>query len=434
MPIRVLVVDDSRFYRARIEDMLRSDPDIEVVATAANGLEAVELAHRLKPDALTMDYEMPGLDGISAIEQILCERPVPILMLSAMSFKGASTTLKALDAGAADFLPKSADEQSLAQGASVLIDKIKSICANWSPGPHRSVGGFAQSASTSSTPTSTPASAPSSRSAPKSSALKSSASSLASRSTGSRSTESTRPARAQVKVADPLPHRPAAEKTLKREKTTKPLIQAASMVPKLEFRSNTKLSPNLRLVVIGASTGGPVAVQKILDKLPANFPLPIVCVLHMPASFTQAFAERLDQRSELRVRLACQNNELLPGYVYVAPGGMQTVFDRAKGLINVVQGDTSIPYKPCVDVTFSAAADVFGASVLGIVLTGMGADGREGALALQYSGSSVWVQDPDSCVVYGMPQAVMAADAADAELAIGQFAERLVEEVRRGRA
>lgn len=429
MPIRVLVVDDSRFYRARIEDMLRSDPDIEVVATAANGLEAVELAHRLKPDALTMDYEMPGLDGISAIEQILSDRSVPILMLSAMSFKGASTTLKALDAGAADFLPKSADEQSLAQGASVLIDKIKSICANWSSGPQRSVGGFAPSASSSSTPTP----APSSRSAPTSSAS-SVASSSASRSAGSRSTESIRPTRAQVKVADPLPHRPAGEKSLKREKTTKPLIQGASMVPKLGFRSNTRLSPNLRLVVIGASTGGPVAVQKILDKLPANFPLPIVCVLHMPASFTQAFAERLDQRSELRVRLACQNNELLPGYVYVAPGGMQTVFDRAKGLINVVQGDTSIPYKPCVDVTFRAAADVFGASVLGIVLTGMGADGREGALALKDSGSCVWVQDPDSCVVYGMPQAVMAADAADAELAIGQFAERLVEEVRRGRA
>lgn len=405
MPIRVLVVDDSRFYRARIEDMLRSDPDIEVVATAANGLEAVELAQRLKPDALTMDYEMPGLDGISAIEQILRERSVPILMLSAMSFDGASTTLKALDAGAADFLPKAAEGQSLAQGAGVLIEKIKGICANWSPGASGASGASRGGASSTSRSARTKAS-----SDPKQSLHN------------------------QVKVADPLPRRSMPEQSVKREKRTTPLIQGARAAPKLGFRSNTRLSSDLRLVVIGASTGGPVAVQRILDKLPAAFPVPIVCVLHMPASFTQAFAERLDQRSELRVRLACQDTELLPGYVYVAPGGMQTVFDRKKGLINVVQGDPKMSYKPCVDVSFSAAAEVFGASVLGIVLTGMGADGREGALALKQAGSAVWVQDPESCVVYGMPQAVMTADAADAELAIGQFAERLIEEVRRGRA
>lgn len=384
------MVDDSRFYRARIEDMLRTDPDIEVVGSAGNGHEAVDLALRLKPDALTMDYEMPGLDGISAIEKILADRPVPILMLSAMSFEGAKTTLKALDAGAADFLPKAADGESLAQGASVLVDKIKGICSNW---------------------------------------------------------QSIRPVRippvqtGQVKLADPIPTRQPT--TVHREKRTKPLIQGAQHATRVGFRSNTRLSRDLRLIVIGASTGGPVAVQKVLDKLPAGFPVPIVTVLHMPASFTQAFAERLDQRSALTVRLAAPDVALEPGCVYVAPGGMQTVFgggkgnDKAngkKGTINVVQSDPSLPYKPCVDVAFRSAADVFGASVLGIVLTGMGADGREGALALKNAGSSVWVQDAGSCVVYGMPQAVMAADAADAEMAIGQVAERLVEEVRRGRA
>jgi two-component system chemotaxis response regulator CheB len=387
MPIRVLVVDDSRFYRSRIEEMLRVDPEIEVVGSAANGHEAVEMAHRLKPDALTMDYEMPGMDGIEAIEKILRERDVPILMLSAMSFAGANTTLKALDAGAADFLPKAADGESLAQGATVLVEKIKAICAGW---PNRSIGDRGSSAS--------------------SAALKTAAMPMA----RAAETQTLRETTASKRAATPTPANPVAGNR--------------------GFRSNTRLNRNLRVVVIGASTGGPVAVQRILDHLPADFPIPLVTVVHMPASFTQAFAERLDQISALKVRLACQDTELLPGFAYVAPGGMQTVFERRNGLINVVPGDPGSPYKPSVDISFTSAADVFGGGVLGIVLTGMGADGREGALALQRAGSSVWVQNAESCVVYGMPQAVMAAQAANAELAIGQFADRLVEEVKRGRS
>ncbi|UTW07327.1 protein-glutamate methylesterase/protein-glutamine glutaminase [Pseudomonas benzenivorans] len=370
MVVKVLVVDDSGFFRRRVSEILSADANIKVIGTATNGREAIDQALALRPDVITMDYEMPMMDGITAVRNIMQRCPTPVLMFSSLTHEGARVTLDALDAGAVDFLPKNFEDISRnpEKVRQLLCEKVHSIARS----NRRSVGVVAPAASASAA-----TAAPSRPTTP---------SALA------------RPA--------PSPHATVAGGT-----------PAASAAPKRKA---------YKLVAIGTSTGGPVALQRVLTQLPANFPAPIVLIQHMPAAFTKAFAERLDKLCRINVKEAEDGDLLRPGMALLAPGGKQMMID-GRGAIRILPGDERLNYKPCVDITFGSAAKSYHDKVLAVVLTGMGADGREGARLLKQGGSQVWAQDEASCVIYGMPMAVVKANLADAVYGLEEIARHLTE-------
>ncbi|MBV4490580.1 protein-glutamate methylesterase/protein-glutamine glutaminase [Pseudomonas oryzicola] len=367
MAVKVLVVDDSGFFRRRVSEILSADPTIQVVGTATNGREAIDQALALKPDVITMDYEMPMMDGITAVRHIMQRCPTPVLMFSSLTHEGARVTLDALDAGAVDYLPKNFEDISRnpEKVKQLLCEKVHTISRS-----NRRFGSYASPA-------------PVATAAP--------ASSFAS------------PAPARTPVATRAAA-PAATPTHVPAPKRKPY----------------------KLVAIGTSTGGPVALQRVLTQLPANFPAPIVLIQHMPAAFTKAFAERLDKLCRISVKEAEDGDMLRPGLALLAPGGKQMMID-GRGTVKILPGDERLNYKPCVDITFASAAKSYGDKVLSVVLTGMGADGREGARLLKQGGSTVWAQDEASCVIYGMPMAIVKANLADAVYSLDDIGKHLVE-------
>jgi two-component system chemotaxis response regulator CheB len=368
MAVKVLVVDDSGFFRRRVSEILSSDPTIQVVGTATNGREAIDQALALKPDVITMDYEMPMMDGITAVRHIMQRCPTPVLMFSSLTHEGARVTLDALDAGAVDYLPKNFEDISRnpEKVKQMLCEKVHTISRS-----NRRMGSY-----------SAPATAPVST------------------------------------ATSPAPSRPAAAPAATRPLPTR--TPAATPTPPPPKRKPYKL------LAIGTSTGGPVALQRVLTQLPAHFPTPIVLIQHMPAAFTKAFAERLDKLCRITVKEAEDGDVLRPGLALLAPGGKQMMVD-GRGAVKILPGDERLNYKPCVDITFGSAAKSYGDKVLAVVLTGMGADGREGARLLKQGGSQVWAQDEASCVIYGMPMAIVKANLADAVYALDDMARHLVE-------
>ncbi len=356
MPTRVLVVDDSGFFRRRVKEMLDSDARLEVVGEAANGAEAIEMAAKLKPSVIIMDIEMPVMDGITATRRIMQATPCPIMMFSSLTTAGARATLDALDAGAVDYLPKRFEDIShnRDEATRVLCDRVFSL-------PH----GHALA----------PGAAP----------------------------------RPSASIATAAPHAAAA--------VDLPAVDPA------------RYSGPFKLLAIGTSTGGPVALQEVLTRLPGNFPLPIVVVQHMPGSFTPAFAARLDQLCQINVKEAADGDTLQPGTAYLAPGGMQMLLESRGGrqLLKVVEPEEGQIYKPSVDITFTSVAKVYPAQTLAVILTGMGADGREGCRTLKQGGSQVWSQDEASCVVYGMPEAVAEANLSDRVLSLNEVGPALAQ-------
>ena len=398
MTIRVLVVDDSSFFRRRLTEILSQDAELEVIATANNGKEAVEKALALRPDVITMDIEMPVMDGIAAVREILKVQRTPILMFSSLTHEGAKATLDALEAGAIDFLPKKFEDiaRDKAEAADVLRQRVKTVA-------RRRV--ISRPSSTISSASSTLAS----RTAPLS---------------GSSATTATPRA--------PLAQSLAARALAERAELQSRAAERAEPQRGGSFDSSGK---TYKLVAIGTSTGGPVALQQIITALPANFPLPVVLIQHMPAAFTGAFASRLNGLAKIEVKEAADNDVLRPGVAYLAPGGKQMLLDgnENQARLRVREDDSPrITFKPSVDITFGTAAKVFNDKVLAIVLTGMGSDGREGCRLLKQSGSRIWSQDEASCVVYGMPQAVTAAGLTDVEVALSDVAARIVAEVGHG--
>lgn len=374
MAVKVLVVDDSGFFRRRVSEILSADPSIQVVGTATNGKEAIDQALALKPDVITMDYEMPMMDGITAVRHIMQRCPTPVLMFSSLTHEGARVTLDALDAGAVDFLPKNFEDISRnpEKVKQLLCEKVHSISRS-----NRRFSAYSAPA---------PAAAPAPTPAP------STASSYSSHSS-------------------PVPARPAPAPA------RASAASASSAAPKRKA---------YKLLAIGTSTGGPVALQRVLTQLPANFPAPIVLIQHMPAAFTKAFAERLDKLCRISVKEAEDGDILRPGLALLAPGGKQMMID-GRGAVKILPGDERLNYKPCVDITFGSAAKSYGDKVLAVVLTGMGADGREGARLLKQGGSAVWAQDEASCVIYGMPMAIVKADLADAVYSLDDMGKHIVE-------
>ncbi len=379
MAVKVLVVDDSGFFRRRVSEILSADPSIQVVGTATNGKEAIDQALALKPDVITMDYEMPMMDGITAVRHIMQRCPTPVLMFSSLTHEGARVTLDALDAGAVDFLPKNFEDISRnpEKVKQLLCEKVHSISRS-----NRRFSAYSAPA---------PVAAPAPTPAP-------AASSFSSHSTHAPA----RPAPAPVHA--PAPSRAST-------------ASSSSPAPKRKA---------YKLLAIGTSTGGPVALQRVLTQLPANFPAPIVLIQHMPAAFTKAFAERLDKLCRISVKEAEDGDILRPGLALLAPGGKQMMID-GRGAVKILPGDERLNYKPCVDITFGSAAKSYGDKVLAVVLTGMGADGREGARLLKQGGSSIWAQDEASCVIYGMPMAIVKADLADAVYSLDDIGKHIVE-------
>ena len=377
MAVKVLVVDDSSFFRRRVSEILEQDSGIEVIGFAVNGREAVEKTAQLRPDMITMDVEMPVLDGISAVKEIMGSNPTPILMFSSLTRDGATATLDALDAGAMDFLPKRFEDiaRNNEDAIKLLQAKVKEIGRRRAPRPVRPL--------TSSKTT-----------APSASKLATTSSSL--------------------KQPDRSFQRAAPVQT--------------TTTPSMPTRASGK---HYQIVAIGTSTGGPVALQTILTQLPANFAHPILLIQHMPAAFTPAFAARLNSLCKIRVKEAQQGDRLEAGTAYLAPGGQQMMVEGRSGnkTLRVFEDNSErISYKPSVDVTFASVAKSYQGDVLAIVLTGMGADGRDGARMLKQSGATIWAQDEKSCVVYGMPQAIANAGLASEHLALNDVAARIKRE------
>lgn len=342
--VRVLVVDDSTFFRNRIVQALQQSPDIEVIAQATDGRDAIDKARLHRPDVITMDVEMPNMDGITATKHILAERRTQIIMFSALTREGARATLDALEAGAADFLAKGGSEGGVQGDLGARL-------------------------------------------------------------------------RERVLALGRLPSARAAAPAVR--------PAAAAAAPR---RSRNHKPP--RLVVIGASTGGPVALQQILTSLPAGFPLPVLVAVHMPGAFTHTFAERLNGLCKVRVREAADGDMVRSGEVLIAPGGRQMLLTgrHGNGRIQITDVPDQV-YKPSVDLTFNAAAEVYGDAVLAVVLTGMGADGAKGADVLKRYGAQLWSQSADTCVVYGMPQAVEKAGLSDQVLALDDIGPALAKAV-----
>jgi len=392
MTVSVLIVDDSGFFRRRVCEILESVGTIKVVGTASNGREGVELVKKLKPDVVTMDYEMPVMNGVAAVKQIMQEAPTPVLMFSSLTYEGARVTLDALEAGAVDFLPKNFEDIS---GDSSRMQEVlkQRILAVAETGKKKGISGANhQAKSVKSESLVLNAQAPAAKLSAK----------------GSSNASSAIKARRNTTLVPPK---------RKVEQESESRVSAK------------KVSHPVNLVAIGTSTGGPIALQKVLTALPGNFSKPIILVQHMPASFTPAFAERLNRQCRISVKQAEDGDVLKPGVALLAPGGKQMIIESRSGAarIKILEGDDRLHYKPCVDVTFGSAARSFPGKTLGIILTGMGADGKEGCRLMKQSGSTVWAQDENSCVIYGMPMAVTKAGLADEVLSLGDVAGRIVE-------
>ncbi len=333
--IKVLVVDDSAFMRARIAEILEEGPDIQVVDTASDGWEAVRKARLLLPDVITMDVEMPGMNGIEAVKRIMRFCPTPILMFSALTQAGAEATLAALEAGAMDFLPKRLEDihRDRETAKLELRRRIRLL------------------------------------------------------------------AESRLLTTSPVPKKPA-----------------------LGDLHQDSRGPRVELVLIAASTGGPLALQHIVPKLKGKFP--VLLVQHMPGHFTLSFAQRLNRLAAIEVREAADGDTLRAGVALLAPGGKQMEL-TCEGRIAIRPARLGESYKPSADVTFTSVAEHFRGRVLGIVLTGMGADGQLGAERLKARNAEIWAQDQASSAVYGMPRAVAEAGLADKVLSLDEIAQSL---------
>ncbi|MDY7000678.1 MAG: chemotaxis response regulator protein-glutamate methylesterase [Thermodesulfobacteriota bacterium] len=347
--VKVVVVDDSAFMRKAIQTMLEKDPEIRVVGIAKNGEEGLEKIRELDPDVVTLDIEMPKMDGLTALRHIMMEMPRPVLMISSLTTEGAEATLKALELGAVDFIPKQLSRVSLD------IIKIEEDL--------------------------------------------------------------------QFKV------RAIAGRRLRPLRPRAPAGVKSDIMERKRARVDSSGKRGRDVVAVGVSTGGPPAVQEMLSGLPANFPAGVLIAQHMPGAFTGPFAKRLDGVCELQVKEAEHGERFTPGMVYVAPGGRHLGIDQKVSHIEVVVSDKprDALYKPSVDVLMNSVAEGVGRRALAVILTGMGHDGREGVRALKQKGGRALAQSDESCVVYGMPKAIVEAELADKVVDIEDMAEAIVQ-------
>lgn len=346
---RVIVVDDSALVRGLLAEIINRTPDLECIGAAADPLVAREMIRELNPDVITLDVEMPRMDGIDFLERLMRLRPMPVLMVSTLTERGTDVTLRALELGAVDFVakPKIGVGDGLRQLGADITEKIRIA------------------------------------------------------------------ARAQVRR---LPGATAA--TASAAPTARPAVSVG--------RLSTE-----KVVFIGASTGGTEATRELLIRLPADFPA-VMITQHMPPGFTRRYADRLNTLCQIRVKEAADGERVLPGHAYIAPGGLHLSIDRsgANYVARVRDGEPVNRHKPSVEVLFQSAAQVAGPNALGVMLTGMGADGAAAMKRMRDAGAWNLCQDESSCVVFGMPREAIAHGAAHHVLPLLDIAGALVERLR----
>ena len=341
---RVLICDDSSYMRKVLQHIVASDPQLEVAGEARDGRDAVSQAALLRPDVITMDINMPVMDGLQATEVIMSSNPRPILIVSSESRAGADITLKALELGAIDFVPKPS------AGVDLDMSSVREdICRKLKMASKvRVVRTASRTRLAHEIANSTPRSEPGMEPAPI--------------------------RRTQPSAVDPEAHFP--------------------------------------LVVIAASTGGPATLMKMMPSFPSGFPGAILVIQHMPGNFTGQFSNQLNDVCALKVKEAQDGEPLAEGTVYVCPGGNHLQISQS-GRIVLREGPRKNGYLPCADISMISAAEFAGPMTVGVVLTGMGNDGVEGAIAIRQAGGSVVVQDELSSVIFGMNAEVIKASAAD---------------------
>jgi len=345
--LRVLVIDDSAYVRKVVREILSRSPFLEVVGTARDGREGLDMVERLNPDVVTCDLIMPELDGVGFVREQMARRPVPIIIMS-VAKETAEAALTALDAGAIDFVqkPTALASEKIFEVSSELIEKVKAaghIALNRIP---------------------------------------------------------TAPAREIASTVEPAP--------------------------------KVAGSHSVDVVVLGISTGGPQALKRLIPQLPEDFPVPVVMVMHMPVGYTEMYAAKLNELSRLEVREAAEGDEIKAGRVFLAAAGRHLSLVRGRNGKVVTHLDArpfSTLHKPSVDVLFQSAAEVYGNRVLGIVMTGMGSDGKQGAAWIKSQGGLVFTEAESSCVVYGMPSVVMEAGLSDKSVALEDMAHAIREVV-----
>jgi two-component system, chemotaxis family, protein-glutamate methylesterase/glutaminase len=361
---RVVVVDDSALVRSLLTEIINRQADMECVGSASDPLVAREMIRNLNPDVITLDVEMPRMDGIDFLSRLMRLRPMPVVMVSTLTERGADVTLRALELGAVDFVakPKIGVADGLKRLAEEITDKVR-IAAKATIRKHAAVA----------------SAGPAALSAPA----------------------------ATASIAMPKPAVPSAP---------------ASPLGRLSTE---------KIVFIGASTGGTEATREVLVNLPADCPA-LMITQHMPPGFTKSYAARLDGLCKIRVAEARDGERVLPGHAYIAPGGHHLSVERsgANYIARVVDGDPVNRHKPSVEVLFRSAARVLGQNAIGIMLTGMGADGARAMREMREAGAYNLVQDEASCVVFGMPREAIAAGAAHEVLPLGQIAGKLLERLR----
>jgi two-component system chemotaxis response regulator CheB len=349
-PFRVLIVDDSVVVRKLLSEALASSPEVQLAGTASNGSIALAKIPQLQPDLVTLDIEMPGMDGIQTLTEIRKRYPkLPVIMFSTLTERGASVTLEALALGASDYMTKPTNSESLAGAMETvrreLITKITSL---------------ARRSQTSAAP---------------------------------------RP---------PMPSAPVHKKSGHQR---------------------------IEILAIGSSTGGPNALAEVIPRLPEDFPVPVVIVQHMPPLFTRLLADRLNSQSKLKVHEAEAGSSLSPGTVWIARGDYHLTLAR-KGTavtLSLNQDPPENSCRPAVDVLFRSVAQVYGGSVLALVMTGMGSDGARGAAQIGEAGGQILVQDEASSVVWGMPGAVVSAGLADKVCPLPHISQEVLRRVTASR-
>jgi two-component system, chemotaxis family, protein-glutamate methylesterase/glutaminase len=360
---RVVVVDDSALVRSLLTEIINRQPDMECIGAAADPFVAREMIRNLNPDVITLDVEMPRMDGIDFLSKLMRLRPMPVVMVSTLTERGAEVTLKALELGAVDFVakPKIGVADGLKLLAQDITDKVR-VAAK--ARIHRT-----QTALTTAAPA--PGSA-----------------------TGAAASN------AQA---------PAARATL---------------------ASVGRLSTE-KLIFIGASTGGTEATKEVLTALPADCPA-VVITQHMPPGFTRSYAARLDSLCKIRVKEAVDGERILPGHAYIAPGGLHLSVEKsgANYIARVRDGEPVNRHKPSVEVLFKSAAACVGPNALGIMLTGMGADGAKAMREMRDAGAYCVAQDEATCVVFGMPREAIAAGATQEVLPLNKIATHMMEHLR----
>lgn len=382
--IRVVVVDDSALVRSLLAEIINQQPDMECIGAANDPLAAREMIRELNPDVITLDVEMPKMDGLEFLSRLMRLRPMPVVMVSTLTERGAEVTMRALEMGAIDFVakPRLGVASGLRQLGDEIVEKIR-------------IASQARVARLTPAVTMPTANAPVRGAAPTATALTNAVAGLPS---GTRSASS----------------------------GTTAAINTGTV-----SRPLTRLSTTEKIICIGASTGGTEAIREVLLGLPADCPA-IAITQHMPPGFTASFAARLNSLCPMAVSEARHGERILPGHVYIAPGGKQFRLERsgANYMAVVEDAEPVNRHRPSVEVLFKSAAQVLGPNAYGVMLTGMGADGATAMKEMRDAGSYNIAQDEASCVVFGMPRMAIQAGAAHEVLPLNKIARALMERIQ----